>query len=187
MSSKGPPESGKVSRVRPIQRVTISRPTSSFGSASRTNAGSTMSSLPSSASCSAISSTLPQGELGASRQRQLAAEQATQIRDLEAQVAALRKQNVHLHREVQEALGLQQLKSRTVDALTKDLNASATNSSIHARPVHHWHCWCDKFVKQFRNHFCRTDVYDHDFLSMFCVSVPRAPPVHLQPLQMTCG
>lgn len=67
------------------------------------------------------SSPILQGDISAARQKQLIAEQASYIRELETQLAELRKQNVHLHREMQEALGLHQLKSRTVDALTKDL------------------------------------------------------------------
>lgn len=68
-----------------------------------------------------VSSNTPSADIGPSRQRQLIAEQASQINELEAQLADLRKKNVHLRREMQEALGLQQLKNRTVDALTKDL------------------------------------------------------------------
>lgn len=81
-----------------------------------------MSSMSSSASSSAANAILQQADAGASRQKQLLVEQASQIRELETQLTELRKQNVHLHREMQEALGLQQLKSKTVDALTKDLS-----------------------------------------------------------------
>ncbi|XP_028967626.1 early endosome antigen 1 [Galendromus occidentalis] len=60
-----------------------------------------------------------------SRQKQHASEQMQQIRDLELQVATLQKKNVELQREMHEALGLQQIKSKAVEALHKDLHTKS--------------------------------------------------------------
>ncbi|XP_022692315.1 sporulation-specific protein 15-like isoform X2 [Varroa jacobsoni] len=132
-SSKAPPRSGKVSRVRPIQRATIPKLATPLAGSARNGGGGNgggNGSFTTTFSMSAspnipTSSPILQGDISAARQKQLIAEQASYIRELETQLAELRKQNVHLHREMQEALGLHQLKSRTVDALTKDLTGKS--------------------------------------------------------------